>query len=165
MDSELAYLLANNAQQLYNLKQVPTGRIYATATTSVATSATLITLGSTTGTGYYLNGGMTTGSNGLIVPVTGYYQVNGGMQINPAVSGAQVQLYIYTGTGTTSGTANAYSGAIAHTGATTSIAVQVSDVIYVTSGTYISLWAASTTAHANTASAVLTYLSAALISQ
>jgi len=125
----------------------PTGRIYSAAGTSLTGSAnTTITFG----TSGALTGGMTHSGNTLVVPITGYYQVNAIVTVSPA---ANLWTTIQVAGLSASYTSENGSGYV-H---------QVNDIIYAIAGQGISIncynWGATfTTADQN-------FLSAALVGQ
>jgi len=131
----------------------PAGRLYASATTSMTGGTpTTIALAGTS----YTKGGMTKSGNNLVAPITGYYQVNGAINIL-GTAGFQMAVLINV-----NGVAVAQGQSIYAAGYTIT---GISDVAYVVAGQAISLLGnpASTT-NALTGSAY-TFLSAALVSQ
>jgi hypothetical protein len=108
-----------------------------------------------------LKGGMTQGSSGLVVPVAGWYQVNG-----------QIKAHVTSGSGTleagifVSGSALRIGSAIDT--ANTYPAATVSDIIYLTASQYLNLgyYFSGSAANVQTDSGSQdNYLSAYLVSQ
>lgn len=95
------------AQAVENALEVPltanpAGRVYAVTGTLGMSIATAFTTVATD----YLKGGMTASTHGLVVPVTGAYQVNTNSWFIMGGSSSQAQIYIFK---TTSGTPSAVS--------------------------------------------------------
>jgi hypothetical protein len=140
------FLLSGNS-----LQAVPAGRLYATSTTSVATTDTQIALAGTS----YTKGGMTQSGNNLIAPVTGIYSVVG--SVSDSNSGNLLVISIYVNGARV--TAAAYN-------TTTFGTSSVSDMVPVTAGQTIGLWASNSGGPVSGGTGTtLVFLSAALVSQ
>ena len=146
--------IGNIARVMTAMQQNPAGRLYPAATTAVGTSLTAITLANST----FLRGGMTQSGNTLIVPTSGYYQIQG-QTILSTTSGVVATAIYVNGASVAAGQTgfNSVSGA----------GSLVSDIQYVAAGQAIALYALQTAGGTvnNSYLTTQTWLSASLVSQ
>jgi hypothetical protein len=133
MDSELVYLLASAS------RPNPAGKVSRTSNSTAVTNAADQAVG-WNATPFVANGMLSSGSSGLLVPTTGYYQVSGRIQWSSSSSTAATMptntyaLSKVTVTGT-----EVLRGMHVGMVANTMLSSTVSGLVYATAGQYINL--------------------------
>ena len=147
---------------LIGLTGNPAGRVHAvTGTLGMSTANILLSVATD-----FLKGGMTASTHGLVVPATGYYQVNSHSWFVMGGANSQAQLYLYK---TTSGTPSAISsGDVEQVSSGVAFSLGLGDVVALTANDILEVRAISSVSNAsmvNLNNTSYNYLSASLVSK